>query len=103
MFFDEVPFIRPADVAAWQADGWTLLDVRTDEEWAQGRIEGSAHLPMDQVVARLEEIGDQLVCVCAAGVRSARVTEYLLAQGRSVVNLDGGVHAWVDEGRPLTT
>jgi rhodanese-related sulfurtransferase len=56
---------------------------------------------MNQVVARLDEIGDQVVCVCHLGSRSARVTQYLLSQGKQAVNLDGGVDAWAREGRPL--
>jgi len=78
-----------------------LLDVRTDEEWAEGRIEGATHVPMDQVVARLDEIGGRVVCVCAVGGRSARVTQYLNAQGKETVNLDGGVQGWAGAGLPL--
>jgi len=101
VFFDNVPSVTPADVAAKLADGWMLLDVRTHEEWDQGRIDGATHLPMDQVVARLDEVGEQVVCVCAVGARSARVTQYLNAQGKQALNLDGGVQGWVAEGRPL--
>lgn len=99
----ELPTVFPADVPELLAQGWTLLDVRTDEEWAEGRIQGAVHLPMDQIVARLDEIPDPVMCVCGVGGRSARVTQYLLGQGRQAVNLDGGVHGWTDAGRPLTT
>lgn len=98
---EEIPTIRPADLAAKQAEGWMLLDVRTDEEWAQGRIEGSVHVPMDQVVARMDEIGDQVVCICAVGARSERVTQYLNQHGVEAVNLEGGVYGWAAEGRPV--
>ena len=79
-----------------------LLDVRTDEEWAGGRIEGSTHVPMDELMVRLDEVADQVVCICAVGARSSRVAQYLNAQGREAVNLDGGVQAWASEGRALT-
>ena len=101
MFFDDVPGVTPDQLPTKQAEGWTLLDVRTDEEWADGRIAGSTHLPMNELVARLDEVPDQVVCVCAVGGRSARVTQYLLAQGRQALNLEGGVHGWADQGRPL--
>ena len=81
MFDEAVPAITPAEVPARLADGWMLLDVRTDEEWAHGRIEGSVHIPMDQLVARLDEVDDRVVCVCAVGARSARVAAYLNAPG----------------------
>jgi len=99
--FDETPAITPTEVTAKLADGWMLLDVRTDEEWAQGRIDGSVHIPMDQVVSRLDEIGEHVVCVCAVGARSERVAQYLIQQGVDAVNLDGGVYGWLAEGKPV--
>ena len=78
-----------------------LLDVRTDGEWAQARIPGSVHVPMDQLTSRLDEVADQVICVCAVGARSARVAQFLNAQGYQAVNLDGGIHAWADDGLPV--
>jgi rhodanese-related sulfurtransferase len=101
VFRNDVPTVSSAELIAKAADGWMLLDVRTDEEWAGGRITGSTHIPMDEIVARLDEVPDQVVCICAVGARSARVTQYLNAQGRQAVNLDGGVQAWASHGRPL--
>ena len=97
----EVPTIHATDVESLLSQGWRLLDVRTDEEWASGRIPGSLHVPMDQVVARLAEIGDRTLVVCAVGGRSARDTEYLRAQGKEALNVDGGVHGWAADGRPI--
>ena len=34
MFGNDVPTVQPGDNAARLAEGWTLLDVRTDDEWA---------------------------------------------------------------------
>lgn len=101
MFAQPVPTITTADLEARRADGWMILDVREDDEWESGRIPGSIHIPMHDVVARLDEIEDRVICVCAVGGRSARVTAYLNGQGREAVNLDGGVYAWAGEGRPL--
>ncbi len=103
MFLDDVPRVTSAELPAKMDDGWMLLDVRTDDEWAEGRIDGATHIPMDEVVARLAEVSDHVVCVCHVGGRSARVTQYLLAQGKEVLNLDGGVQAWASEGRPLVS
>ena len=101
MFGDQVPTVQPGEVAGRLAEGWTLLDVRTDGEWAEGRIAGSMHIPMDQLMQRLDEVDDRVVCVCAVGARSARVAQFLNAQGRDAVNLDGGLHAWASSGLPL--
>ncbi|WP_217428035.1 rhodanese-like domain-containing protein [Microlunatus speluncae] len=94
--------IGPDQVDQHVRDGWTLLDVRTDGEWAGGRIDGSVLLPLDQLIARLDEVPDKVVCVCAVGARSAQAAMFLAAQGRQAVNLAGGVHGWVGAGHPLT-
>jgi rhodanese-related sulfurtransferase len=101
VFPGPIPSVTPAEVPGHLSQGWTLLDVRTDQEWAAGRIPGSVHIPMDHLLGRLSEVEDPLICVCAVGARSARVTAYLTAQGRTAVNLDGGVQAWAVSGRPL--
>jgi rhodanese-related sulfurtransferase len=97
----DVPTISAADVPGLLSQGWRLVDVRTDEEWASGRIPGSLHVPMDQVVARLDEVGEQVLVVCAVGGRSARVTQYLRSQGHEALNVEGGVHGWAAGGGPI--
>ena len=101
MFGPTVPSVSPREVADKLADGWTLLDVRTDGEWAQERIAGAVHIPMDQLLSRLDEVDDRMICVCAVGARSSRVAEYLNAQGYQAVNLEGGIYGWADAGLPL--
>ncbi len=84
--------------------GAFLLDVREPDEWAAGHVSGARHLPMREVPARMAEVpmdGDVLV-VCRSGVRSAKVVSFLLANGwDNVINLDGGMRAWVAAGHPL--
>jgi rhodanese-related sulfurtransferase len=101
MFGDQVPSVQPGEVAARVAEGWMLLDVRTDDEWADGRIGGSVHIPMDELMQRLDEVDDRVVCVCAVGARSARVAQFLNGQGYEAVNLDGGLYAWASSGLPI--
>jgi rhodanese-related sulfurtransferase len=96
-----VPSVPPSEAVDRVAKGWMLLDVRNDGEWAEGRIPGSVHVPMDQLTARLDEVADRVVCVCAVGARSARVAQFLNAQGYEAVNLDGGIYAWADDGLPV--
>jgi len=96
-----VPSVTPSEAADRVAEGWMLLDVRTDVEWAQARIPGAVHIAMDQLTSRLAEVADQVVCVCAVGARSARVAQFLNAQGYEAVNLDGGIYAWADDGLPV--
>jgi rhodanese-related sulfurtransferase len=103
MFPEHVPGVTPAEVTAMTEDGWMLLDVRTDDEWAEGRIEGSTHIPMDQLMERLDEVPHQVVVTCAVGGRSSRVTQFLNTHGHEAVNLEGGLQGWLAEGRPVVS
>jgi rhodanese-related sulfurtransferase len=84
-----------------------LLDVREEDEWRAGHIEGSLHVPMNSVPQRLAYDPDvfhpdgPLVVVCKVGGRSAQVTAWLQLQGVDALNLEGGVLEWVATGRPL--
>ena len=101
MLSEPVPSVSPAEAASRVTEGWMLLDVRTGGEWAEARIPGAVHIPMDQLTSRLDEVADRVVCVCAVGARSARVAQFLSAQGYEAVNLDGGIYAWADDGLPV--
>lgn len=85
-------------------EGLAVLDVREPVEWAHGHIEGATHIPMNEIPDRLDEVPDgQVLVVCKVGGRSAQVTNYLLAQGRDAVNLDGGMLDWEAAGRDLVS
>ena len=94
------PFSPARSPRGWPRAGCCLTSV-TEDEWAGGRIAGSVHIPMDQLMQRLDEVDDRVVCVCAVGARSARVAQFLNAQGREAVNLDGGIYAWANSGLPV--
>ena len=49
-----------------------VIDVRQPDEWASGRIKGSMHIPVDDIMARIDELpGDKdLLFICAQGLRS---------------------------------
>jgi rhodanese-related sulfurtransferase len=103
--------IAPAQLAAWLADAGRdkplLLDVREPWEWQAARIEGSQHIPMREVPARLGEIDrrQEVVAICHHGGRSQQVAMFLEKNGFAKVhNLVGGVDAWsrtVDPAVPL--
>ena len=78
-----------------------LLDVREDVEVALEPMVGARHIPLREVVARMDELDEDrpTVVVCAAGVRSARAIEALRAAGYPgrLLNLEGGMKAWAAE------
>ncbi|MBT2506639.1 rhodanese-like domain-containing protein [Streptomyces sp. ISL-98] len=96
------------DVAAVPADG-LVLDVRENDEWAAGHVEGALHIPMSDFVARFGELteaaedGRRVHVMCRVGGRSAQVTQYLVQQGVDAVNIDGGMLAWEGADRPMVT
>ena len=99
--------IREVDTAAGErllTDGWTLLDVREPDEYEQGAIAGSVHIPRGQLESSIENrVADRstpLVAMCAGGVRSAFAAVTLEQMGYTdVVSMDGGFNKWKDEGR----
>ena len=60
------------DLLALKAAGAKVVDVRTPAEFAQGHIEGSVNIPLDQVQARVGELDPQapIILCCASGGRS---------------------------------
>lgn len=84
-------------------DELVFLDVREDDEWEAGHIEGSLHIPMGELSARQDEVPrDQPVAVvCRSGNRSAAVTEALVRAGYDAQNLVGGVAEWKGIGLGL--
>jgi rhodanese-related sulfurtransferase len=84
--------------------GPILLDVREKNEFVEVRAPGAVLVPTSAFIARLGEIpADRpLLVVCHVGGRSAAVTGYLVRAGRTdVVNVAGGMEAWVRAGLPV--
>ena len=81
-----------------------LIDVRTDEEVAQGMIPGAEHIPLSQFdPAKLSpDDGRAVVLYCRSGRRSTIAGEKLAAAlGKPVEHLVGGILAWEQAGQPL--
>ncbi|WP_239770017.1 rhodanese-like domain-containing protein [Mammaliicoccus sp. P-M57] len=77
-----------------------IIDVREDDEVALGMIPGAKHIPMGEISNELKHFDkDQTYyIVCAGGVRSAKVVEYLNDHDIDAVNIDGGMNEWGDDG-----
>ena len=88
-----------AQLAARRAEaphGLVLVDVREPAEVAMGKLPEAVHIPLGELPARFGEIpaGDELVFICAGGVRSMAACRFAAGQGRNAINLSGGMHAW---------
>jgi rhodanese-related sulfurtransferase len=98
----EVSLDQAAELAA--SGRARLVDVRRDEEWSAGHIAGAHHVPLDELSARAEEIGDEPVLFyCGSGDRARMAAEAFVASGREAASVAGGLRAWRDEGRPVET
>jgi glyoxylase-like metal-dependent hydrolase (beta-lactamase superfamily II)/rhodanese-related sulfurtransferase len=81
----------------------TIIDVRNEQEWQAGHLEGSVNIPLRQLAARIDEVPDQgdVVVHCQGGYRSTIATSLLQKQGRTnAFDLVGGYQAWKQSGLP---
>jgi rhodanese-related sulfurtransferase len=100
---DELRVVSPDEAQRLIREGALLLDVRDDDEWAQGRAPGATHVALGELPDRVAELDAtrMTVCVCRVGGRSRRAALFLIEQGFDAANLDGGMIAWVEAGGAL--
>jgi rhodanese-related sulfurtransferase len=84
-----------------------ILDVREENEYLQGHILNSIHIPLNTLsdkINRLEKYRNRpIIASCMSGNRSARACSTLKKNGfEQVHNLKGGVIAWQNANLPLT-
>ena len=98
---------KPAEAAELaKRPGTFVLDVRTEGEYAQGHLERSVLIPVQQLPGRLSELpADKqapILVYCAVGGRSALAAGLLKAKGyKQVHDLAGGISAWQGAGVPV--
>ncbi len=81
-----------------------LLDVRTPQEYSQGKLAGSILIPINEVEQRIREVpkNKPVVVYCAVGARSKPVADFLSQQGyKDVFNMKDGIVGWYRNGFPI--
>jgi phage shock protein E len=91
---------------AWADQALFVLDVRTPEEYAAGHLPGAAHIPHDQLAARIGELSGarerDIVVYCRTGRRSAEALGVLGKAGfERLFHLKGDYTRWTEEKRPV--
>jgi molybdopterin/thiamine biosynthesis adenylyltransferase/rhodanese-related sulfurtransferase len=91
------------DKAAAELGTAVFLDVREMEEYDQGAIPGSVHIPRgfleSQIETKVPDRSARVVVYCAGGTRSAFAARTLGDLGYTdVVSLSGGFNHWKDDG-----
>lgn len=85
-------------------EGFTLVDVREDDEWEAGHAPGALHIPLGELADRIDELPDgDLMIVCRKGGRSANATDILSANGIEAWDLTDGMQGWAKNGLPLAS
>lgn len=95
---DFAQYIRKRDVQ--------LLDVRTPEEYREMHISGAVNVDWlgSDFISKAEQIINRsfpVAVYCRSGRRSEDAGRELASKGYNVVNLEGGILAWVSTGQPV--
>ena len=83
-----------------------LVDVREDNEWANGHIPGAIHLGKGIIERDIEQVvpdtSTNVILYCGGGFRSALVADNLQKMGyTNVESMDGGWRGWTSAGLPI--
>jgi glyoxylase-like metal-dependent hydrolase (beta-lactamase superfamily II)/rhodanese-related sulfurtransferase len=85
--------------------GLQVLDVRGDDEWAEQRIPGSAHVQYHDLVERMPDLDRSrpVAVICSSGKRSAMAVGLLQRRGfADVIHITpGGVGTWARLGHAV--
>jgi rhodanese-related sulfurtransferase len=82
-----------------------LVDVREDNEWANGHLPGAIHLGKGiierDIEQRVPDSSSKVILYCGGGFRSALVADNVQKMGyTNVESMDGGWKGWLDAGLP---
>jgi rhodanese-related sulfurtransferase/DNA-binding transcriptional ArsR family regulator len=101
------PVTRAELLARLQAGLVTVLDVRPEDEFAQGHVAGALNIPIDELERRLTElpVGREVVAYCRGPycVFSFDAVAALRARGYLVRRLEDGYPEWKAAGLPVGT
>jgi rhodanese-related sulfurtransferase len=86
-------------------DRFHLVDVREDDEWRAGHINGAIHIGKGvierDIEARIPNKSDEVILYCGGGFRSALAADALRQMGyANVVSMDGGMRGWRERKLP---
>ena len=96
--------VAPATVP--ELPGVAILDVRSATEYAEGHLDHSVNIPLNQLQKRVGEVpeADRVVVHCAGGYRSSIAVSLLQKHGREdVLDMVGGYKAWVQSKLPYVS
>ena len=86
--------------------GFTIVDVRTKEEWRNGHVPGSIHISLESIPKRPDAVkrqlqGKEVLVICRSGSRSSRAAAMFRDLGVNAINVRGGINAWARKDLPI--
>jgi rhodanese-related sulfurtransferase len=86
------------DTNAW------VLDVREDDEFADGHVPNVHHIPLGQLPDKFQLVPkeEKIFVICRSGARSQSGADYLISQGYDAVSVAGGTMGWISSGREVS-
>ncbi|MFU8892973.1 MAG: rhodanese-like domain-containing protein [Luteolibacter sp.] len=107
--FTDVPQLSTTDLAAWLADPERkppqILDAREPAEFNVSHLPGAIRIDpgasADDASANIDPTRP-VVIYCSVGYRSSALANRLIKAGHTnIMNLEGSIFKWANEGRPL--
>lgn len=85
------------------ANSTLIVDVRTQEEFHGGAVPDAVNIPLDELMQRYEELGNnagrEIIVYCASGARSAYAQRMLMQLGYTNVKNGGGLNSMMASRR----
>lgn len=97
----DVEILHEEDMEKEMENGTSFVDVRSQMEFMRGHVKGAVNIPLDELRARVGElgIGKRTVVYCWVGYRGYLAYRILKQHGfESVMNLDGGLKNVMEGG-----
>ena len=104
-FVLQMPKVEVLEKSEYQAlveQGYTIIDVRTPEEFEEGHIEGAQNINVkdDAFVTVIQKLSpsDTLLVYCRSGRRSLYAAQVMVSFGfQKIYDLEGGFLNWEKE------
>ncbi len=87
--FKSAPSIEEGLEKMKEVSNAVLLDVRSEEEYKDGHLEGSINIPLNKIAGITLSKDTPLFVYCLSGGRAGRAVAFLQKSGYDAVNLGG--------------
>ena len=80
----------------------TIVDIRSNAEFAQARVAGATHIPLGQLRHRLPDVRTDrpIAFLCRSGHRSALAARQAAKHRPDLTRIHGGMNAWIAADLP---